>query len=160
MPKCVNSSGSHSAAYRQCPKNLETKETLKVVVRVAEKLPLNEAIQKLRQDKTAKKEGKTNSTPSESTRQLEIEPIQEWPEEENMKFADFIQRMETSPLKIKVLDNYKQPEVQSEASLESSVINFIQGLAGVIKGRTKKRNEGGGDPESRKRSFHQQRGMI
>ena len=46
-----------------------------------------------------KKEGKTNSTPAVSTRQPKIQPIQEWPEEENTKLADFIQRMETSPFK-------------------------------------------------------------
>ena len=79
------------------------------------------------QDTTAKKEGKANNPAAESTRNTEIEPIQEWLVEENMKLADFIQRVETSPFKIKAHDNnyYKEPEVQSETRLESSVANFI-----------------------------------
>lgn len=89
------------------------------------------------QDTTAKKEGKANNPAAESTRNTEIEPIQEWPVEENMKLEDFIQRVETSPFKIKVHDNYKEPEVQSETRLESSVANFINSYNSLLAGAPK-----------------------
>lgn len=137
-PKCVNCSGSHSAAYRQCPKYLETKEALKV--RVVEKVPLNEAILKVKQGKMTKnEEGKANKPAKPTKKPQVIETPQELPEDQRLQLQDFIKLMGKSPFEATKLDTYKRPETASEDYFESGMMNFIVGLGNLITDKTKKR---------------------